>query len=163
MSENKDRTKVYCLKFYIFDSHIDERSSIYNLEEKQAGWAKGHCWMGWLFAECWTKNIHEKLTGRERCACKSWMNGHFLCSPASPIFWLETFVCELENSHMQHLHLKCREYQNVVCKVLLEKKVSISIKRLSRRKHQLLEALSVDGCIDSGFDKTQFTNTSMAP
>ncbi len=45
-------------------------------------------------------------------------------------------------------------------KVLLEKEISIAIKLVSRWKHKVLENLLVDGCIDFGLDKTQWTNTS---
>ncbi|XP_058604079.1 uncharacterized protein LOC131522542 [Onychostoma macrolepis] len=45
-------------------------------------------------------------------------------------------------------------------KVLLEKEISISIKLVSRWKHKVLQNLLVDGCIDLGLDKTQWTNTS---
>ncbi len=45
-------------------------------------------------------------------------------------------------------------------KVLLEKEISISIKLVSRWKHKVLQNLLVDGCIDFGLDKTQWTNTS---
>ncbi len=45
-------------------------------------------------------------------------------------------------------------------KVLLEKEISISIKLVSRWKHKVLQKLLVDGCIDFGLDKTQWTNTS---
>ncbi len=45
-------------------------------------------------------------------------------------------------------------------KVLLEKEISISIKLVIRWKHKVLQNLLVDGCIDFGFDKTQWTNTS---
>ncbi len=45
-------------------------------------------------------------------------------------------------------------------KVLLEKEISISIKIVSRWKHKVLQNLLVDGCIDFGLDKTQWTNTS---
>ncbi len=45
-------------------------------------------------------------------------------------------------------------------KVLLEKEISISIKLVSRWKHKVLHNLLVDGCIDCGLDKTQWTNTS---
>ncbi len=37
---------------------------------------------------------------------------------------------------------------------------SISIKLVSRRKHKVLQNLLVDGCVDSGLQKTQWTNTS---
>ncbi len=46
-------------------------------------------------------------------------------------------------------------------KVLLEKEISISINLVSRRKHKVLQNLLVDGCIDFGLDKTQWTNTSI--
>ncbi len=41
--------------------------------------------------------------------------------------------------------------------VLLENEISISIKLVSRRKHEVLFHLSflVDGCVDCGFQKTQ--------
>ncbi len=45
-------------------------------------------------------------------------------------------------------------------KVLLEKEISISIKRVSRWKHTVLQNLLVDSCIDFGLHKTQWTNTS---
>ncbi len=45
-------------------------------------------------------------------------------------------------------------------KVLLKKEISISIKLVSRWKHKVLQNLLVDGCIDFGLDKTQWTNTS---
>ncbi len=45
-------------------------------------------------------------------------------------------------------------------KVLLEKEISISIKLVSRWKHKVLQNLLVEGCIDFGLDKTQWTNTS---
>ncbi len=45
-------------------------------------------------------------------------------------------------------------------KVLLEKEISISIKLVSRWKHKVLKNLLVDGCIDFGLDKIQWTNTS---
>ncbi len=45
-------------------------------------------------------------------------------------------------------------------KVLLEKEISISIKLVSRWKHKVLQNLLVDGCIDFGLDKTQWTNTN---
>ncbi len=43
-------------------------------------------------------------------------------------------------------------------KVLLEKEISISIKLVRRWKHKVLQNLLVDGCIDFGLDKTQWTN-----
>ncbi len=42
------------------------------------------------------------------------------------------------------------------CQVLLENEISISIKLVSRRKHEVL----VDDCVDCGLQKTQRTNTS---
>ncbi len=45
-------------------------------------------------------------------------------------------------------------------KVLLEKEISISIKLVSRWKHKVLQNLLVDGSINFGLDKTQWTNTS---
>ncbi len=44
--------------------------------------------------------------------------------------------------------------------VLLEKETSISIKLVSRWKHKVLQNILVDGCIDFGLDKTQWTNTN---
>ena len=46
------------------------------------------------------------------------------------------------------------------CQVVLEKEISISVKLVSRQKHEVLLNLLVDGYIDSGLDKTQWTNTS---
>ncbi len=46
------------------------------------------------------------------------------------------------------------------CQVLLENEISISIKLVSRRKHEVLLNFLVDGCIDCGLQKTQWTNTS---
>ena len=48
----------------------------------------------------------------------------------------------------------------VGAKVLLQNEISISIKLVSRWKHKVLQNLLVDGCIDFGLDKTQWTNTS---
>ncbi len=45
-------------------------------------------------------------------------------------------------------------------KVLLEKEISISISLVSRWQHKVLQNLLVDGCIDFGLDKTQWTNIS---
>ncbi len=42
------------------------------------------------------------------------------------------------------------------CQVLLENEISISIKLVSRRKHEVL----IDGCVDCGLQKIQWTNTS---
>ncbi len=42
------------------------------------------------------------------------------------------------------------------CQVMLENEISISIKLVSRRKHEVLQNFLVDG----GLDKTQWTNTS---
>ncbi len=46
------------------------------------------------------------------------------------------------------------------CQVLLEKGISISIKLVSRKKHEVLWHFLVDGCVDCGLQKTQWTNTS---
>ncbi len=46
------------------------------------------------------------------------------------------------------------------CQVLLENEISISIKLVSRRKHEVLLNFLVDGCVDCGLQKTQWTNTS---
>ncbi len=45
-------------------------------------------------------------------------------------------------------------------KVLLEEEIRISINLISRWKHEVLQNLLVDGYIDFGLDKTQWTNTS---
>ncbi len=47
-----------------------------------------------------------------------------------------------------------------MCQVLLENEISISIKLVSRRKHEVLYIFLVDGCVDCGLQKTQWTNTS---
>ncbi len=46
------------------------------------------------------------------------------------------------------------------CQVLLENEISISIKPVSRRKYEVLYNFLVDGCIDCGLQKSQWTNTS---
>ncbi len=46
------------------------------------------------------------------------------------------------------------------CRVLLENEISISIKLVGRRKHEVLKNFLVDVCIDCGLQKTQWTNTS---
>ncbi len=46
------------------------------------------------------------------------------------------------------------------CQVLLENKISISLKLVSRRKHEVLQNFLVDGCVDCGLQKTQWTNTT---
>ncbi len=45
------------------------------------------------------------------------------------------------------------------CQVLLENEISIPIKLVSRRKHEVLWNFP-DGCVDCGLQKTQWTNTS---
>ncbi len=46
------------------------------------------------------------------------------------------------------------------CQILLENEISISIKLVSRRKHEVLWNFLVDVCVDCGLQKTQWTNTS---
>ncbi len=46
------------------------------------------------------------------------------------------------------------------CQVLLENEISIFKKLVSRRKHEVLQNVRVNGCSDVGFQKTQWTNTS---
>ncbi len=46
------------------------------------------------------------------------------------------------------------------CQVLLENEISISIKLVSRRKHEVLLNFLIDGCVDCRLQKTQWTNTS---
>ncbi len=46
------------------------------------------------------------------------------------------------------------------CQVLLENEISISIKLVSWRKQEVLQNLLVNGCVDCGLQKTQWTNTS---
>ncbi len=46
------------------------------------------------------------------------------------------------------------------CQVLLENDISISIKLVSRRTHEVLYNVLVDGCVDCGLQKTQWANTS---
>ncbi len=46
------------------------------------------------------------------------------------------------------------------CQILLENEISIFKKLVSRRKHEVLQNLLVNGCSDVGFQKTQRTNTS---
>ncbi len=46
------------------------------------------------------------------------------------------------------------------CQILLENKISIFKKLVSRRKHEVLQNFLVNVCSDIGFKKTQWTNTS---
>ncbi len=46
------------------------------------------------------------------------------------------------------------------CQILLENEISIFKKLVSRRKHEVLQNVVVNGCSDVGFQKTQWTNTS---
>ncbi len=46
------------------------------------------------------------------------------------------------------------------CQILLENAISIFIKLVSRRKHEVLQNVLVNGWSDAGFQKTQWTNTS---
>ncbi len=46
------------------------------------------------------------------------------------------------------------------CQILLENEISIFKKLISRRKHEVLQNVLVNGCSDVGFQKTQWTNTS---
>ncbi len=46
------------------------------------------------------------------------------------------------------------------CQNLLENEISIFIKLVSRRKHEVLKNFLVDVCIDCGLQKTQWTKTS---
>lgn len=46
------------------------------------------------------------------------------------------------------------------CQVLLENEVSIPIKLVCGRKHEVLQNLLVDGCVDPGLNEAQWTNTS---
>ncbi len=45
--------------------------------------------------------------------------------------------------------------------ILLENEISIFKKLVSRRKHEVLQHFLVNGCSDVGFQKTQWTNTSI--
>ncbi len=45
------------------------------------------------------------------------------------------------------------------CQVLLENKISISIKLVNRRKHEVLKHFLVGGCVDCGLQKRQWTST----
>ncbi len=46
------------------------------------------------------------------------------------------------------------------CQILLENEISIFKKLVSRRKHEVIQKLLVNGCSDVCFQKTQWTNTS---
>ncbi len=46
------------------------------------------------------------------------------------------------------------------CQILLENEISIFKKLVSRRKHEVLQHLLVNGCNDVDFQKAQWTNTS---
>ncbi len=45
------------------------------------------------------------------------------------------------------------------CQILLENEISIFRKLVSRRKHEVLQNVLVNGCNDVSFQKTQWTNT----
>ncbi len=47
-----------------------------------------------------------------------------------------------------------------MCQIQLENEISIFKKLVSRRKHEVLQNVLVNGCSDVGFQKTQCTNTS---
>ncbi len=69
--------------------------------------------------------------------------------------------CQIKPSNIMvsnHLEVVLSLWAGV--KVLLEKEISISIKLVSRWKHKVLQHVLVDGCIDFGLNKTQWTNTS---
>ncbi len=46
------------------------------------------------------------------------------------------------------------------CQILLENEISIFKKLVSRRKHEVLQNVLVNGCSDIGFQKTEWTKTS---
>ncbi len=46
------------------------------------------------------------------------------------------------------------------CQILLENEISIFKKLVSKKKHEVLQNVLVNGCSDVGFQKTQWTNTS---
>ncbi len=45
------------------------------------------------------------------------------------------------------------------CQILLEIEIRIFKKLVSRRKHEVLQNFLLNGCIDVGFQKIQWTNT----
>ena len=45
------------------------------------------------------------------------------------------------------------------CEVLLKNEISISIKLVSSKMHEVLKNVLVDGHVDFGLDKTQWINT----
>ncbi len=63
---------------------------------------------------------------------------------------------------LQHVELSRHRTFGSVCRcyILLENEISIFKKLVSRRKHEVLQNVLVNGCSDVGFQKTQWTNTS---
>ncbi len=65
-------------------------------------------------------------------------------------------------AHQHHGHLTNFWCSGSVdrCQILLENEISIFKKLVSRKKHEVLQNVLVNGCSDVGFQKTQWTNTS---
>ncbi len=65
-------------------------------------------------------------------------------------------------AHQQHGHLTNVWCFGSVdrCQILLDNEISIFKKLVSRRKHEVLQNVFVNGWSDVGFQKTQWTNTS---
>ncbi len=64
---------------------------------------------------------------------------------------------------LQRVELSRHRTFGSVCRcyyILLENEISIFKKLVSRRKHEVLQNVLVNGCSDVGFQKTQWTNTS---
>ncbi len=102
-------------------------------------WPSGHlhCWVWCLSSSSWQYPIDSL-----------WGSGLVVCWP-------------IKHSNTMVIEPAFGTFGSVGrCQVLLENEISISIKLVSRRKHEVLQNFLVDGCVDCGLQKTQWTNTS---
>ncbi len=97
--------------------------------------------------------------------CIFWVSCFSFSSWQYPIdyLWGSGLVSLLASqAHQHHGHLTnfwCF-WQCGQLPILLENEISIFKKLVSRRKHEVLQNVLVNGCSDIGFQKTQWTNTS---
>ncbi len=75
--------------------------------------------------------------------------------------WASGLVSLLASQAHQLFKPTCGAFGSVDrCQILLENEINIFKKLVSRRKHEVLQNLLVNGCSDVDFQKTQWTNTS---
>ncbi len=96
--------------------------------------ARLYCWIDCFLSFSWKS--HRFHTGNQAC-------------------WLAN---QAQYYKGQHLEVVLALWAGA--KLFLEKEINISINLVSRWMHKVLKNLLVDGCIDFGLDKTQWTNTS---